>query len=80
MRMQDLLTPEVVGTAMKFGARENEPFRIFGLPRNLVLEVRLVSVPDFQPGLLTGARTTVPHALETVLGYPRRDSQSHRHA
>ncbi|KAF7973891.1 hypothetical protein HWV62_14026 [Athelia sp. TMB] len=40
----DLLTPEVIGTAMKFGARENEPFRIFGLPRNLVLEALIRDV------------------------------------
>ncbi|KZP11108.1 hypothetical protein FIBSPDRAFT_871879 [Athelia psychrophila] len=41
----DSLTPEVIGTAMRFGARENEPYRIFGLPRNLVLEFRMLSKP-----------------------------------
>lgn len=38
--MQEVLTEMAVGQAMKFRMKDNTPFRIFGLPKNLLLEVR----------------------------------------
>ncbi|KIM88314.1 hypothetical protein PILCRDRAFT_814211 [Piloderma croceum F 1598] len=40
-----LLTEQVVGKVMDFGMNENDPFRIFGLPKDLLLEFRLLSKP-----------------------------------
>jgi hypothetical protein len=37
--LQELLTKNMVGKAAKFILKENDPFRIFGLPKNMLLEV-----------------------------------------
>jgi small subunit ribosomal protein S29 len=41
----EILTENVVGQAMEFRTKDNTPFRIFGLPKNMLLEFRLLSKP-----------------------------------
>lgn len=36
---QETITPAVVSQALKFPHNDKDPFRIFGLPRNLLVEV-----------------------------------------
>lgn len=38
-----MLTRVVESQALKFPHNENDPFRIFGLPRNILVEVRGMS-------------------------------------
>jgi len=39
------LTPTARGKAMKFPVRQNDPIRVFGLPRKLLIEFRILSNP-----------------------------------
>ncbi|KAI9573918.1 mitochondrial ribosomal death-associated protein 3-domain-containing protein [Boletus coccyginus] len=41
----ETITPAVVSQALKFPHNEKDPFRIFGLPRNLLVEFRILSAP-----------------------------------
>ncbi|KAG1804613.1 mitochondrial ribosomal death-associated protein 3-domain-containing protein [Suillus variegatus] len=41
----EMLTRVVESQALKFPHNENDPFRIFGLPRNILVEFRLLSKP-----------------------------------
>ena len=37
--LQEILTEAVVAQGLAFPSNEKDPFRVFGLPRNLLLEV-----------------------------------------
>ncbi|KAG6374822.1 mitochondrial ribosomal death-associated protein 3-domain-containing protein [Boletus reticuloceps] len=41
----EIITPAVVSQALKFPHNDKDPFRIFGLPRNLLVEFRILSAP-----------------------------------
>ncbi|KAN0088693.1 Mitochondrial ribosomal death-associated protein 3 domain containing protein [Tylopilus felleus] len=41
----ETITPAVVSQALKFPHNDKDPFRIFGLPRNLLVEFRILSTP-----------------------------------
>ncbi|KAF8835956.1 hypothetical protein BDN67DRAFT_912078 [Paxillus ammoniavirescens] len=41
----EVITPVVASQALKFPHTEKDPFRIFGLPRNLLVEFRILSKP-----------------------------------
>ncbi|KAF8141850.1 mitochondrial ribosomal death-associated protein 3-domain-containing protein [Boletus edulis] len=41
----ETITPAVVSQALKFPHNDKDPFRIFGLPRNLLVEFRILSAP-----------------------------------
>ncbi|KAH7885664.1 mitochondrial ribosomal death-associated protein 3-domain-containing protein [Phlebopus sp. FC_14] len=41
----EIITPAVASQALKFPHNSKDPFRIFGLPRNLLVEFRILSKP-----------------------------------
>ncbi|KIJ65306.1 hypothetical protein HYDPIDRAFT_88800 [Hydnomerulius pinastri MD-312] len=41
----EMITPAVASQALKYPHSEKDPFRIFGLPRNLLVEFRILSKP-----------------------------------